>query len=163
MRPATPDDLPFMWEMLYEAVYWPPERDEPKPTRQEIFAIPEMSHYLEGWGRRDDAGFIAFDGDERVGAAWYRRTKALEPGYGFVEEGTPEIAVAVAPEQRGRGIGSDLLQALIAEARSSGHPGLSLSVDRINPAARLYERCGFHTVETRETDLLMKLNLTQTI
>lgn len=161
IRSATVDDVGFMWEMLYEAVHWPPERDEQKPSREEVSADPEISHYLEGWGRRGDVGFVAVEGGERLGAAWQRLMTAEDPGYGFVDEETPEIAVAVVPEARGRGIGGLLMEAVIEAARSSGYEEISLSVDRTNPAVRLYELCGFRGVETRETDLLMKLDLTR--
>lgn len=161
VRPATADDLPFMWEMLYEAVHWPPENPEPKPSREEIFAIPEMSHYLEGWGRPDDVGFIAEDdvSGRRLGAIWLRRMTSEDPGYGFVDGETPEISLAVTPGSRGGGIGGRLMDAIVESAGSSGHEALSLSVEHTNPAARLYERHGFRTIEARETDRLMKLDL----
>jgi ribosomal protein S18 acetylase RimI-like enzyme len=161
IRPAAADGVDFMWEMLYEAVHWPPENPEPKTSREVIFAIPEMSHYLEGWGRLDDVGFIAEDdvGGERLGAVWHRRMASEESGYGFVDEETPEIALAVAPGSRGGGIGGRMMDAIIESARTSGYEALSLSVEHTNPAARLYERHGFQTIEVRETDRLMKLNL----
>lgn len=161
IRPAASDDVDLMWEMLYEAVHWSPENPEPKPSREEIFAIPGISHYLEGWGRPGDVAFVAVDGDggERLGAVWHRRMTSEDPGYGFVDEETPELGLAVAPESRRGGIGGRLMEAIIASARSSGYEALSLSVDHANPAARLYERHGFRKIEARETDYLMQLNL----
>lgn len=44
---------------------------------------------------------------------------------------------------RGRGVGSRLLDALIAAGRVRGLPSLSLSVEPENYARRLYERVGF--------------------
>ena len=73
------------------------------------------------------------------------------PGYGFVDEQTPELAIAVVPNARGKGVGSALLEALLERARSEGYPSLSLSVDRLNKGAiALYEQHGFQRVdETR--------------
>lgn len=161
IRPATADDVDFMWEMLYEAVHWPPDNPEPKPPQAEIFAIPEMSHYLEGWGRPDDVGFIAEDdvSGERLGAVWHRRMTSENPGYGFVDEETPEIGLAVAPGSRGGGIGGRMVNTIIESARSSGYEALSLSVERANPAVHLYERHGFRAIKARQTDYLMQLNL----
>ncbi len=162
IRPATADDVDFMWEMLCEAVHRPPGNPEPKPSRDKVFAIPEMSHYLEGWGRPGDVGFIAEDdvSGERLGAVWCRRMTSEDPGYGFVDEETPELlGLAIVPESRGGGVGGRLMDAVIATARSSGYKALSLSVERTNPAVRLYERHGFRVISTRDADNLMKLDL----
>jgi GNAT superfamily N-acetyltransferase len=82
-----------------------------------------------------------------VGAAWYRIFSADEPGYGFVDEQTPELAIAVVPSQRGKGVGEQLLLALIERARQAGYERLSLSVEPGNPARKLYERHGFRVVD----------------
>jgi ribosomal protein S18 acetylase RimI-like enzyme len=51
--------------------------------------------------------------------------------------------IALVPAYRGRGIGTALLQGLIAEA---GARTLSIHVEVNNPARRLYERLGFRCV-----------------
>ena len=66
-----------------------------------------------------------------------------EPGYGFVDDQTPEVALAVVPDHRGRGLGGALLRELRESARSQGYSALSLSVENGNPALRLYERNSF--------------------
>jgi ribosomal protein S18 acetylase RimI-like enzyme len=55
------------------------------------------------------------------------------------------IDIALLPEYRGRGIGTALLRALLAEA-AQANGKLTLSVAASNPAQRLYERLGFKTV-----------------
>ena len=56
------------------------------------------------------------------------------------------VAMYVAPERAGRGVGRALLDALIAEARSAGLELLVLTVTEGNSsAAKLYERCGFRS------------------
>ena len=70
-----------------------------------------------------------------------------EPGYGFVDDETPELAIAVVPSKRGHGIGDELLQELIAKAKAGGYGRLSLSVEPGNPARKLYERHGFEVVD----------------
>ena len=138
---ATPDDEGFLWEMLYEAVFTPPGR--PRPSRN-ILLEPAIARYVTGWGRAGDTGVVAVHGDsgQAAGAAWFRRFPSDAPVYGFVNAETPELAMAVRPAFRGRGVGTSLLNALIEIGRST-HPGLSLSVDPENPARRLYERAGF--------------------
>jgi GNAT superfamily N-acetyltransferase len=58
---------------------------------------------------------------------------------------TPELAIAVAPEQLGTGVGTLLLARLLDDARRI-HRAIALSVRADNPAKRLYERMGFVTV-----------------
>ena len=55
----------------------------------------------------------------------------------------------VHPQHRNRGIGGAALEYAEAEARQSGHAQMTLLVTTVNPARRLYERHGFHVVETR--------------
>ena len=75
-----------------------------------------------------------------VGAAWHRLLPADDPGYGFVAADVPEVALGVVPDVRGRGIGTALMERLIEAAVASRVRALSLSVQRDNPALRLYER-----------------------
>jgi ribosomal protein S18 acetylase RimI-like enzyme len=83
---------------------------------------------------------------------WYRYFSEVEPGFGFIAAHIPEVAVAVAPGSRGRGVGTALLQALADRARREGLSALSLSVEEGNQAVRLYERIGFNPVG-RDTTL----------
>ena len=161
IRPAEPEDLEFLWEMLYEAIHWGPEKSEPKPPREKLLSDPDISHYLEGWGRAGDTALIALDPADgrRVGAAWYRLMSPEDPGYGFVDSSTPEMGLAVVPDLRGRGVGGTLLRTLMNVARSEGFDALSLSVECGNPAVRLYERHGFVRLLTVGDACTMKSNL----
>jgi GNAT superfamily N-acetyltransferase len=116
--------------------------------------------YVAGWGRRGDSAVIALEGGFPVGAAWFRLFSRDEPGFGFVDEETPEVAVAVVPSRRGHGIGSGLLDALIDVAREQGYVGLSLSVANDSPAMHVFEKQGFEKVEQTDGSLTMRLNLT---
>ena len=53
------------------------------------------------------------------------------------------VDIALLPPWRGQGIGTALLQALLAEAAREAAAAVQLSVDPRNPARRLYERLGF--------------------
>jgi ribosomal protein S18 acetylase RimI-like enzyme len=106
---------------------------------------------------------IAIDAGFPVGAAWYRLFGHDRPGYGFVDERTPELAIAVVPSARGKGIGTALLDALLGRARSAGYPAISLSVDRNNAGAiELYQRHGFTRVSEDDDSLTMLAHLTPT-
>jgi putative acetyltransferase len=83
--------------------------------------------------------YLAWIGEEAVGCV------ALVP----LGEGVWELSkMAVAPHQRGRGIGRKLLQYAIAEARRLGAASLFLgSNTKLADAVHLYESVGFQHVE----------------
>ncbi len=140
IRRVTPEDVPFLWDMVYEAAVV----DLAYLSRAEVLALPEVRRYVEGWGRPGDAGVVALNASGRkLGAAWYRTFPAESPGYGFVAPDVPEISIGVVAEARGRGAGGALLEALKELALEQGYGRISLSVSRRNPALRLYERHGF--------------------
>jgi hypothetical protein len=88
LRPAEASDEPFLREMLYLALFVPPGQP---PLPQSVLADPAIARYVEGWGTRSgDSGLIALVQRVPVGAAWLRFFPASDPGYGFVDERTPE-------------------------------------------------------------------------
>ncbi|HEX2044723.1 MAG TPA: GNAT family N-acetyltransferase [Gaiellaceae bacterium] len=144
LRPARADDAPFLADMLREAAAW---RRGDLRSLDEVLADPHSAVYVDGWGREGDVGIVAEDeGGVPVGAAWYRTFAAGAHGYGYVGPAVPEVALAVRPESRRRGVGAALLAALADAARTRGVRALSLSVESDNPAVRLYERAGFRGV-----------------
>jgi ribosomal protein S18 acetylase RimI-like enzyme len=157
IRPLTRADESFLWEMLYLALFVPPGHP---PFPRELVRRPEISFYVDGWGREDDLGVIAFHAVTRepIGAAWVRLLTGGTPGYGWVDYQTPELTIAILPEHRGNGIGTQLLAQLLELARTR-YRAVSLSVSRENPARRLYERAGFKTVARDEHSLTMKKEL----
>jgi GNAT superfamily N-acetyltransferase len=157
LRPLDRGDRQLLRALAFEAAFWRP--DLPRPPREEALADPRVARYFEGFGRRGDLGVVADQGAEALGGAWWRYFQAEAPGYGFVDEATPEISAAVLPAHRGRGIGSALIRALEAEARDRGIGRLSLSVERDNRAAALYRRLGFQPVACEGGALTMVLEL----
>lgn len=63
------------------------------------------------------------------------------------------LDIALLAVHRGNGIGTHLMQELIAEAQAAGKP-LQIHVERFNPARRLYERLEFEPVEDQGMYLL---------
>jgi ribosomal protein S18 acetylase RimI-like enzyme len=101
-------------------------------------------------------GFVAVDvgSGEAIGAAWLRLLTGDERGYGYVDDETPELGMAVLPAYRGRGVGSALLTRLLKSAGAVYH-AVCLSVSADNPAVRLYTRTGFEQVCECEASLTM--------
>jgi ribosomal protein S18 acetylase RimI-like enzyme len=76
----------------------------------------------------------------------------------YVDRGDDEIRlidISLLPEYRRRGIGGELLRALLAEAHRLGRP-VTLHVERHNPALRLYERLDFRQLADEGVYLLME-------
>ena len=104
---------------------------------------PQVTIFHRGRGRAGDTALVAEASRRAIGAVWYRFFAEAEHGDGYVEDETPELAVAVAQRWRGRGVGGRLLEAMHERARQQGLARIALSVDRDNPAKRLYERLAY--------------------
>jgi len=137
IRRGSQADVAFMRAMLTHAYHWRVAGMETD--------IP-LARYVENWGRPGDVAVIAAEGPNPVGAAWLRRFPAGAPGYGFVDDETPELTIAVVPSKRRHGVGQELLDALIERARSQDVTRLSLSVQKDSAAVAFYERNGFARV-----------------
>jgi ribosomal protein S18 acetylase RimI-like enzyme len=61
------------------------------------------------------------------------------------------VDIALLPEHRGRGIGRTLLGEVLADGRR-----VTIHVERMNPALRLYERLGFVLAEDRGVYLFLE-------
>lgn len=157
LRPARASDADFLTEMLVVAAFWRP--DGPHGSVAEVLTQPQLAHYVVGWPRPDDVGVIALHDRQPIGAAWLRMLPVSDPGYGFVDATTPEFAIGVTAEWRGRGVGDRLLGALVTAAAGHGFAAVSLSVEHENPARGLYERHGFRPVGEESGSLTMLLLL----
>ena len=104
-------------------------------------------------------GLIVEANHERVGAIWGRLFTSKQPGYGFIDEKTPELSMAIKEEYRGTGIGTILLEEFLSIAREKGYRRLSLSVDMRNRARALYQKAGFKIAGEQGTAFVMKKNL----
>jgi GNAT superfamily N-acetyltransferase len=145
-RKGSAGDVPFMRSMLAHAYAWRVNAFEAD--------IP-LSRYVDNWGRPGDLAVIAHETGNRVGAAWLRVFRASEPGYGFVDENTPELSIAVVPSRRRHGLGQELMAALLEAARATGHGAVSLSVEADSAAVGFYERNGFTHVREQDGGVVM--------
>ena len=154
-RPLEAADADLLWGYLRLAIFVRPGDPPPLPDAVDR---PEIACYAEDWGRYGDDGILAIDDVSRadLGAAWLRLWQGMETGYGFIDRATPELAIAVRPEHRGRGIGTCLLDALLDRA-SQRHRAVSLSVALDNPAVMLYQRLGFRAIAESGGTLTMRL------
>jgi GNAT superfamily N-acetyltransferase len=146
IRKGSPGDVPFMRSMLAHAYGW---------RVNALDADIPLTRYVDNWGRAGDVAMIAHETGNRVGAAWFRLFRTGEPGYGFVDEQTPELSISVVPSRRRHGVGQELLDVLVDKAREAGHEQVSLSVEKGSPAVAFYERNGFAAVRESDGGLVM--------
>ena len=127
--------------MLYRALFVPPGQHS---YSEEILERPEIKRYVSNWGQQSgDLALVAVKNDVLIGAIWGRCFSEEEKGYGYIDECTPEISMALKSSFRNRGIGSERLKRISSSYMKLGYSRISLSVDIRNNAKRLYERSGF--------------------
>jgi ribosomal protein S18 acetylase RimI-like enzyme len=146
LRPVAPADEGFLLEVYAstraDELAHVPWSDEQKDAFVRHQFEAQSAHYRTYEGASFDV--IELDG-VRVGrlyvARWADEIRLMD--------------IALLPEQRGLGIGSHLIGALLAEAEDSGKK-LTVHVEVFNPALRLYERLGFRPVEERGAYLFLE-------
>lgn len=149
LRAIGSEDTEILQTFLYHAIHVP-EGLEPPP--RSILEKPELRVYMEGFGTQPhDQGLAAVADGQVIGAAWVRDM----PDYGHIEDGVPSFAISVLPGQRGRGVGTLLMQTLLAQLRRKGYTKASLAVQKTNRAAVLYRRLGFETLRETDEEYLM--------
>ena len=148
LHPIFPADLDFLGEMTLLAAF------PPGPLPDGASEMPRVTRWFVEWGRAGDAGVVAWHRGGRLGAAWCRvQGDVLARDVDGCP--LPELAIAVAPAHRGRGVGARLLDGLACAAAAAGHKAVSLAVNAQNPALRLYERAGFRVVSSDGDRLTM--------
>ncbi len=112
-----------------------------------VEAYPALEQYHRNYGNYNgDIGVYAIVDHKVAGGAWARM---LLNGFGHIDNATPELLLAVLPQYRNQGLGTQLMEQLFTEAEKI-YTQLSLSVQEENPAIRLCERLGFTKVEGSE-------------
>ena len=155
IRKIRPEEHDLLREFLYQAIYLP-EGVEPPP--RSVVDLPELQVYVTDFGTRPGDYCMAAEAEGKViGAAWCR----IMADYGHIDNDTPSLAISLLPEYRGLGIGTRLLNDLLLLLQEHGYLRASLSVQKGNPALRLYQRTGFRIVAERGTEYLMLWDSTQ--
>lgn len=149
IRKIHPYEYGLLREFLYQAIYLP--EGAPPPPRS-VVDLPELQVYIAGFGTHSgDDCLVAEAEGTVVGAAWSR----IMEDYGHIDSSTPSLAISMLPGYRGLGIGTQLLNGLLLLLQENGYLRASLSVQKENPALRLYERAGFQILAERDTEYLM--------
>jgi len=156
LRESRPSDLPFLREMLFEAVYWRSIAQGNPPSLETGFADPEVSKTLADWGARDgDTAVVAQLESKPVGAAWYRYWTDDEFIRGYIDADIPALIMGTHREHRRQGIGEQMINWLMSRAAQDNIQAISLMVSKDNHAIHLYRKCGFEDYVDRGDSLLM--------
>ena len=158
IRTLQADEHSFLLEMLYESIFIDESK---KPPLNELLYSSDMLKYHTNWGRAGDRALLAVNSEgERIGAVWFRLLQEAERGYGYVDDYTPELGLAVNKAGRGQGVGRSLMLAILKQAKEDGYHRLSLSVDPNNTeAVNLYKSLGFVEVGIEGTSITMVTEL----
>jgi GNAT superfamily N-acetyltransferase len=138
-RPAVQEDVPFLAELRQQTMH-------PHLRAGGLVAVLEQD--MERVMFRFDCAKVILLADQPVGL-W----KVARDGRDW-----DLIQVQLAPRLQGQGLGTQLIQSLIVEAREAG-ASLKLKVLKANPARHLYHRLGF--VVTAETQYGLDMRLTR--
>lgn len=145
-------EYPLLREFLYLAIYQPAGE---RPLPAGVVDGPALRAYIESFGKQDDHCLVADVGGAPVGAVWARVFRGEARGYGTIDADTPELSISLHAQYRGQGMGAALMRAMLALLKEQGYARASLSVQRQNPAARLYARLGFTLVSDTDGDCVM--------
>ena len=153
IRTVRREEYGLLEDFLYEAIFIP--EGETPPDRS-IIKKPELQVYIEHFGERpDDRCLVAETGGRIIGAVWTR----IMNDYGHLDDETPSFAIALYPEYRGRGIGTELMRRMLMQLKEAGYAKASLSVQKNNYAVRMYRALGFETVSENDEEYLIAVNL----
>jgi ribosomal protein S18 acetylase RimI-like enzyme len=138
LRPKRPDDLELFWT-----------------TRRDGF----RSYAEQTWGPWDDVkqrasaerdfAELAIEIVERDGVAIGYQIVEHHADHWFLDE------IGVIASERNRGVGGELVRAIMDAARAAGMP-LRLNCLHVNPARHLYDRLGFRVVTTEDVRVRME-------
>lgn len=149
IRKLRQKEIHILDDFLYEAIFIP---EGTKAPPKEIIKEPELQVYVaDFWEKKDDICYVAEISGKIAGAVWCR----IMDDYGHVDEDTPSLAISVLEEFRQCGIGTALMQQMLTALKQQGYPQVSLSVQKANYAARMYEKLGFEIVEDKEKEYIM--------
>jgi ribosomal protein S18 acetylase RimI-like enzyme len=137
LRAERPDDIPFL-ERLYisvradevAALDWPEEARRQFLSSQ--FQL-QYRHYAEHYRGSE---FLVLERD------------GVSVGRLYIYRGATDhriVDISLLPEIRNAGVGRALLEAVLMEAAVAGK-SVSIHVEKLNPALRLYRRLGFREI-----------------
>ena len=153
IRQIRQEETPLLNHFLYEAIFIPEGVAAPP---QSIIENDDLQVYVRNFGHEpDDRCLVAECDGKIVGAVWTR----IMHDYGHISDDTPSLAISLYKEYRNQGIGTELLERMIALLRNDGYSQVSLSVQKANYAVGMYRKAGFEVLHETDEELIMVCKL----
>lgn len=152
IREIRQEEYVVLDEFLYQAIFLPEGVEAPPKS---IIKQPELQVYVSDFGKKDDCCLVAEVDEKIIGACWTR----IMDDYGHINDSIPSFAISLYQDYRGQGIGTALMEEMLALLRKRGYIRASLSVQKANAAYRLYLRVGFTVVDEKEEEYIMVCDL----
>ena len=153
IRKMTAQEYPLLDDFLYEAIFVP---EGVEPPSKSIITAPELQMYVKDFGTsKDDFSLVAEVENKIIGAVWVR----IMNDYGHIDDRTPSLAISLYKKYRGQGIGSSLIKEMLSLLQAHGYKRVSLSVQKANYAAKLYQKIGFRIIKEIGDEWIMTHNL----
>ena len=152
IREIRENEYCILSEFLYEAIFIPEGTEKPPKS---IIEQPELQVYIADFGKSDDWCLVAEVKEKIVGAVWVR----IMNDYGHIDDETPSFAISLYEEYRNMGIGTALMRDMLEFLKNKGYKQTSLSVQKANYAARMYQKVGFEVIDENEEEYIMVCRL----
>ena len=152
IREIRENEYYVLSEFLYDAIFIPVGMEKPPKA---IIEQPELQVYIADFGKSDDWCLVAEVKEKIVGAVWVR----IMDDYGHIDDETPSFAMSLYEEYRNMGIGTALMRDMLEFLKNKGYKRTSLSVQKANYAARMYQKVGFEVIDENEEEYIMVCQL----
>lgn len=152
IRELKQNEIPVLSDFLYEAIF---QRYEDNLCPRDIINEPELKIFIEDFGKPDDLCLVAEVAGKIIGAVWTRILCGNVKGFGNIDEYTPEFAISIYKEFRGRGIGTELMRSMLHLLKNKDYKQASLAVQKDNYAVAMYKKVGFKIIGETEEEYIM--------
>lgn len=153
IRTMKKQEFPLLEDFLYEAIFISEGMEVPPRS---VISLPELQTYIKDFGLlKDDFALVAEIEKQIVGAVWVR----IINDYGHIDSSTPSLAISLYKDYRKHGIGIAMMKEMLNLLRNHGYKSVSLSVQKANYAAKMYQKLGFKIVNENKDEWIIICHL----
>lgn len=153
IRTMKKQEFPLLEDFLYEAIFIPEGMEVPPRS---VISLPELQTYIKDFGLfKDYFALVAEIEKQIVGAVWVR----IINDYGHIDSSTPSLAISLYKDYRKHGIVIAMMKEMLNLLRNHGYKSVSLSVQKANYAAKMYQKLGFKIVNENKDEWIMICHL----